>query len=398
MKLAVLKETNDQNIKKSDALNEKKMDAIQKDILDKVEKFQKDTVEIQERQKKMEAALNRGERSGDDKGLTKERAKAFDTWMRDVNTKGNLEILDAKQAEIKELSTEVNPDGGYLVRPEFSDFIVKREFETSPVRQVANNEIIGAKSLIMDIDDDEAGADWVGEGGTVSETTTPPVGRLEITAHKLFADPRATEEMLEDGHFDVENWLMRKVSERFGRLENTAFTVGNGVGRPKGIMSYTAWAVNGTYERNKLEQINSGDANLITADGLIDLQNALLEIYQSNATWLMKRGTYGAVMKLKDGQGRYLFNMSLDNNTGLPMIMLLNRPVLFADDIVAIASNALAVAYGDFRVGYTVVDRRGITVLRDPFSNKGKVEFYTTKRTGGAVTNFQAIKIQKIAA
>ena len=161
-------------------------------------------------------------------------------------------------------------------------------------------------------------------------------------------------------------------------------------------MSHAAWAVNGTYERNKIEQIVSGTSAVVKADGLISLQNALLEAYQPNAKFLMKRATFGAVSKLKDGTGAYLLNpMMLPQ--GATMV-LLGKPVIFADDIAAIAANSLSIAYGDFQKAYTIVDRMGIRVLRDPYTTKPFIKFYTTKRVGGAVTNYQALKIQKLAA
>lgn len=393
------KDANEENLKKQDALTQEQIKKINSFVSEKLEEFSKASAEKDERVKNLEAALNRAEGDGQDKTLAKDRAVAFDAFLRNVTEgKQEFEVLDKRMAEAKDMSTEVNPQGGYLVRPEFSDFIVSRMFETSPIRQIANVETIGGKSLTLIIDDDEAAAGWVGEGGTVGETDTPDIGELEIVAHKMYAQPKVTTEMLEDGFFDVENWLQRKVADKFARLENTAFTTGNGVKKPKGFASYAAWTTAGTYERNKLEQINSGSASAITADGLIDLQNSLIEVYQANANFVMKRATYGDVMKLKDGDNHYLFNVSLDMNTGLPTANLLTRPVLFANDMAAVGSNNLPIAYGDFGVGYTIVDRLGITVLRDPYTSKGFVKYFTTKRTGGGVTNFEAIKLQKIAS
>lgn len=393
------KAATDENLKKADTLTQEKIDKINKFVGEKLEEIQKSQAEMTERNKQLEAALNRAETEGEDTQLAKDRAKAFDGFLRGFKEgKAEFEVLDARMAEAKDMSTEVNPQGGYLVRPEFGDFIVSRMFETSPIRQIANVETIGSKSLVLIIDDDEAAAGWIGEGGTVSDTDTPDVGELEIVAHKLYAQPKVTTEMLEDPFLDVESWLQRKVAEKFGRLENTAFVAGSGVKQPKGFTSYAAWDSAGTYQRNALEQINSGSASAITADGLISLQNSLIEVYQSNANWVMKRATYGDVMKLKDGDNRYLFNISLDMNTGLPTANLLTRPVMFANDMPGVGSNNLPIAYGDFGVGYTVVDRLGITVLRDPYTAKGFVKYFTTKRTGGGVTNFEAIKLQKVAS
>lgn len=390
---------NDENLKKSDVLTKEQIERINKEVTEKLEAIQKGHRELMERNKALEATLNRAEQGVEDSQLAKDRGEAFSAFMRNTEDgKRELEVIDAKMAEAKDMSTQVGPQGGYLVRPEFGDFVVQRIFETSPIRQLANVETIGARSLTLLIDDDQAASGWVGEGGTITDTDEPDLGELEIVAHKMYAQPRSTTEMLEDSFMDVESWLQRKVAERFARLENTAFVTGSGSKQPKGLMSYSDWAAAGTYERNKVEQFSSGSAAALTADGLIDLQNGLIESYQNNATWLMRRATYGDVMKLKDGQQRYLFNISLDMNTGLPGANLLARPVVFGSDVAAVAANALSIAYGDFAVGYTIVDRLGITVLRDPFTAKGFVRFFTVKRTGGAVSNFEAIKIQKVEA
>lgn len=393
------KSSNDENLKKADVVTEEKIAKINDFVTKKLEEVQTAQAEMKERNKKLEAALQRAEEGGDDKKLAADRAKAFDAFLRNTTeAKQELEILDKKLAEAKDMSTQVDPQGGYFVRPEFGDFIVSRMFETSPIRQIANIETIGGKSLTLLIDDDEAAAGWIGEGGTVSDTDEPDVGELEIVAHKLYAQPRATTEMLEDAYLDVEAWLLRKVAEKFSRLENTAFVTGNGVKRPRGFTSYDAWASAGTYERNKIEQVNSGAAAAVTADGLIRLQNSLIEMYQGNAYFVMKRATFGSIMELKDGNQNYLFNMSLDKNTGLPNMNVLSRPVMFANDMPAVGAGNLAIAYGDFSVGYTVVDRLGVTLLRDPYTAKGFVRYFTVKRTGGGVTNFEAIKLQKIAS
>lgn len=300
--------------------------------------------------------------------------------------------------ELKTSRTGNNPDGGFLVAPDRrTDISVGRVFETSAIRSVANVVTTGTNEIEIPIDDNEStSGGWVGEQGTISNTAQAQVGMLKIAVHEQFAQPLATQKMLDDSFFNIEQWLADKTDDILTRDENTAFVTGDGSQKPKGFMSYAAWAVNGTYERNKIEQIVSGTSAVVKADGLIELQNSLLEVYQANAVFLMKRATFGAVSKLKDGTGAYLLNAMM-----LPQgaeMTLLGKPVMFADDIAAIAANSLSIAYGDFGVGYTVVDRMGIRVLRDPYTSKPHVKFYTTKRVGGAVTNYQAIKIQKLAA
>jgi HK97 family phage major capsid protein len=353
--------------------------------------------DLQAKQAKLEAAMNRPG-ADDAKGINAEvEAKhrdAFRAYMAYGKADGLKETGEG--IEIKSMSTDVNPDGGYLVRPELSQTIVTRIFETSPLRQVANVERTGSKSIDILIDDQEAGARWVGEGASGGSTDTPQIGQKVIAAHKIEASPQMTTEMIEDAYLDVEGWLARKVADKFARTQNSTFVTGNGVGQPRGFLTYAAWASEGVYERDKIEQVNMGSAATLNADGLIELQNALKEGYQGNAVFGMKRTTFGAALQLK-GSDNYFFSPVLLAN-GQASIQLLGRPVVFMDDMPAIAANALSVVYADFSMAYTILDRVGLQVLRDPFTNKGFVTYYTTQRVGGDVTSFDAIKIGKVAS
>jgi HK97 family phage major capsid protein len=352
--------------------------------------------EMQAKQAKLEAALQRpaGEGKGFSDELDAKHRAALREYMAYGNTAGLKETREG--IEIKALSTDVNPDGGYLVRPELSNTIVSRIFETSPLRQVANVERTGSKSIDVLIDDDEAAASWVGEGASGGQTNTPQLGQKVIAAHKIEADPRMTTEMIEDAYLDVESWLAGKVADKFARTQNTAFVLGTGVGRPRGFLTYAAQSTSGTYERDKINQVAMGTADALNADGLIAVQNALKEGYQPGAVWGMKRTTFGAALALK-GADNYFFSPVLLRD-GQATMQLLGKPVIFMDDMPAVAANALSVVYADFSVAYTIVDRVGLQVLRDPFSNKGFVTYYTTQRVGGDVTNFDAIAIGKVAA
>lgn len=301
-------------------------------------------------------------------------------------------------SDMKTMRTGNNPDGGYFTLPDRrTDVSVRRVFETSPMRAICNILTTGNNEVEIPIDDNQStSGGWVGEEGTISNTAQAQVGLLKIAVHEQYAQPLATQKMLDDAFINIESWLADKTNDILTRTENTAFVSGTGAASPKGFLSYSAWATDGTYERNKLEQIESGTSAVVKADGLISLQNALKEAYQPNAVFLMERATFGAVAKLKDGSGAYLLN-----NMMLPQgasMTLLGKPIYFADDMETIAADSLSIAYGDFGVGYTIVDRMGIRVLRDPYTSKPYIKFYTTKRVGGAVTNYEAIKIQKLAA
>lgn len=295
----------------------------------------------------------------------------------------------------KDLLAGSNPDGGFFVTAERSNRMIERIFETSPLRGVVNIETTTTDVFEFVLDDDEADAGWIGEVSARGDTDTPQVGLLKIPIHELFAQPKATQKVLDDAGFDIEGWLTKKVSRRIGRTENTAFVVGNGSQKPKGFLSYTAWAAAGVYERDAVEQINSGTSGSFDADNIIDLQNSLIEDYQSNATFGMKRATFTDVMQLKDGNGRYLLNPAILAQSSEKI--LLGNEVVFLNDMPSVAADALAIVVADFEEFYTIVDRFDIRVLRDPFTQKPFVKFYTTKRVGAAVTNFEAGKILKLA-
>lgn len=353
---------------------------------------------MQKAQAKLEAAMNRPE-PGDGKSLNSEMEQKHRDAFKQYMANGTLPDgfkAGSEGVEIKAMSTDVNPDGGYLVRPELSQTVVTRIFETSPLRGVANIERTGSKSIDILIDDNEAGARRVGEGASGGQTDTPQIGQKVITAHKLEADPRVTTEMLEDAYFDVEAWLSAKVADKFTRTENTEFVLGTGVNEARGFLTYPAWTTPEVYERGKIEQINMGSAAAMNSDGLIKVQNGMKEAYQSRAIWGMKRATFGAALQLK-GADNYFFSPVLLRD-GQASIQLLGKPVVFMDDMPAVAANALSVVYADFSMAYTILDRVGLQVLRDPYTNKGFITYYTTKRSGGDVTSYDAIKIGKVAA
>lgn len=310
--------------------------------------------------------------------------------------------FDTSKMELKELSVGIDPDGGYLVTPEMSNRVVKRIFETTPMRSLAAIQNISTDALELIIDDNTGiSGGWTSEKGTVSETNTPQIGSLRIPTHEQFAEPHATQKLLDDAAINVEQWLADKTADILTRTENTSFITGTGAGQPMGINTYAEWStpsssgVSGTYERNALDTISSGSAGAITIDTLIVTKFSLLEEYQANAKWLMSRATAGSLFQQKDGQSRYHLLPDLSKSGDMTM---LGKPIVFASDMPAIATDSISIAYGDFARGYQIVDRLGIRVLRDPFTAKPFVKFYTTKRVGGAVVNFDAIKRYKLSA
>jgi HK97 family phage major capsid protein len=205
----------------------------------------------------------------------------------------------------------------------------------------------------------------------------------------MYAMPKASQKLLDDANLNVEAWLSEHISAKFGRDEATAFITGNGVNKPMGIMSYASGTSFG-----QVEQINSGSSGAFTADGLIDLVYGLKEPYKANAVFLMARSSVKLVRKLKDSQNQYLWAPGLNGNS---QSQLLGFPIYEAADVAAASASSLSAAFGDFRAAYQIVDRVGIRMLRDPYSSKPHILFYTTRRVGGAVKNFEAFKIHKLA-
>ena len=311
-------------------------------------------------------------------------SKAFCNYLR----KG----MDAglEQLELKALSVGTDADGGYLVTPMMSANIVKIVNESSPMRALASVETISTDALELIQDYDAAGSGWTTETGAVADSTTPQIGKKSISVHELYAQPKATQKLVDDSAVDIEAWIAEKVAESFLVKENAAFISGDGSGKPKGILSYAAGTSWG-----QIQQINSGTSAVVTADSLVKLFYALKEDYAQRATFLMNRSVLQAVRLLKETTtDQYLWQPGLV--AGAPDT-LMGVPVKQATDMPVAAANSLSIAVGDFARAYQIVDRIGIRVLRDPYTEKPFVKFYTTKRVGGDVVNFEAIKLLKLA-
>lgn len=320
--------------------------------------------------------------------------KEWEQWFKEQG----IDVKDMPREYQKALSVDTETEGGFFVRPTVSAEIMQKVYESSPLRQLADVMTISGDAFEMPADWADFSTSWNGEQTSRSVTATnAPFKELRIPLHSLEAYPRVTQKLLDDAMINIEALVADKVAGAFGRAEATAFISGNGISRPRGILTYTAET--GTDTFGQIEQVNSGHASQLTGDGLIDLQNSLYEAFQSNARWLMRRASFGAIRKLKDGEGLYLFSVSggriSDGQMGLD---LLGRPVHFASDMEAVSAGNLPIAYGDFRSGYLIVDKLGIRMLRDPYTTKGQVEYFTTKRVGGGVKNSQAIKLQVVSA
>lgn len=293
--------------------------------------------------------------------------------------------------ELKLLQVGIDPDGGYTVTPFMAARITQRIYEVDPMRQLCTVQPISTDSYEELVDWGDAGAEWESETVASTDVTTPTLNKKKISVHPMGTRPKVTQTLLEDSSINIESWLADRIANRFARKEGEAFITGNGVGKPRGILSYSSGTTFGT-----VEQVNMGHASALTADGFISVKYSLKEYYLDRGTWLMSRTTLAAAMKLKDGNGDYIWKPGMLAND--PYSTILGLPVRMSTTMPTITTNSLSVALGDWTRAYLIVDRFGISTLRDPYTAKPLIEFYTRKRIGGDVLDHDAIKIGKIAA
>lgn len=299
-------------------------------------------------------------------------------------------------SELKSLSVGTDPDGGYLVLPTLESGIRTIARDTSPIRALASAVTIGTDSyeVILDVSDVESA--WVGEKEDRPETDGPGIIKKSIVVHEMYAAPRATQKILDDAGFDIGAWLEGKIGARFGTVESSAYAIGDGVNKPRGFLTYeTDTAADFTRTWGKFQHVVSGGATTITADALVKLSLTLRTPYRPNAAWLMARETAVHIRQLKDTTGAYIWQPGLLE--GSPD-RLLGFPVQYDDSMPAVAAGSLSVALADWRQAYQIVDRHGIRVIRDNLTAKPYTIFYSYKRTGGDVVDFNALKFLKTAA
>ena len=301
--------------------------------------------------------------------------------------------------EQKSLSAGTDKDGGYFIPKAISAKVDGELTNQSVMRSISNIMTISTDAVDLLVDKKDAAVGWAAESAERAETDTPELAKIKISVHEMYARPRATTKLLEDASINVEEWLVKRVGQKMSQMENQAFINGTGVNKPKGFMRYPT-VLNGDWEWGKLEHIVTGTDGGFTpdlgADALIDCMNALKPEYHNGAVWLMSRSAHAAVRKLKDQTGQYLWQPSLGAEKSAT---LLGFPVVISDDMPELTpgEECSSIAFGNFQQGYQIVDRDGMHVLRDPYSAKPHVEFYTTSRVGGDVIDFEAIKIVKFA-
>lgn len=419
------KKTNDENLKKRDVVVEEKMARIEGDLDKAVEAkaaMERQIAAEKKEREDLELRLAKlGTRgTGDDKfdvelksfndalkASAKDRQAAYepvdaDGYRAYKSAFRNFMAKDARLLtadEVKTLSVGSDPDGGYLVTPDTGGRIVTRVYETSEMRQIASSMMISSDKLEGIEDLGEAGAGYAGEASQGSDTTTPQIGKWSIPVWIIDSEPKATQSILDDASVDVEAWLSGKVADKFARFENAEFVAG--ATKIRGITSYTTAADSGSgVTWGQVGHVVTGTSGAFgstvatQADKLIDLMGLLKNPYLANARWVTRRSVLTAIRKFKIGATTDQYVWSPGLGVGIPETIL-GYPVSRMEDMPALGADSLSLAFGDFRAAYQIVDRVGIRVLRDPFTAKPFVKFYTTKRTGGGVVNFEAYKLLK---
>jgi len=388
------------------AANDTQIAELKKDKSDPIlaEKIEKINAEldkitaIKTQLEALETAVARGQFPGGgtsqiDKVKAEHKA-AFEKWFRKG---GESQLAAVKELQVQAgLSTLSDPDGGYLITPPEFDKAIDRVAGTmSAMRRLCTVRSIGTDTYKKLVNQGGSTSGWVAEKASRTETSTPTLKEIAINMKEIYAEPGTTQIALDDAYMDLASWLADEVSVEFAEEEGSAFISGNGVEKPHGIAGYTMVA-DASYAFGKVGYVTSGHATLINnADKLMDVTLALKPIYLNGASFLMNRATAGKIRQLKNGEGDYLWRPGLE--AGAPNT-LFGYPVELDDNIDNIGAGKYPVFFANFKRAYLILDRMGIRILRDPYTSKGNVLFYTTKRVGGGLVSFESIKALKVSA
>jgi HK97 family phage major capsid protein len=374
---------------KVDPVDLAQIDTINAAITDLTKAFDEQAVKM--------AALTLG--GGGGEALSPE-AKAytghFNAYMRRGENEGEVRAAHNHGGVQASMSVGSNPDGGYTAPIEWDRSVVERIKLLSPIRQEAQVQTISTAGFSKLFTDRQVGSGWVGETAARPATSTPQFTALPFTPGELYANAAASQQLLDDSLIDIEKWLAGEVDIEFARQEGIAFVGGDGVNKPFGFLTYVTGAANAArHPWGDIKVRNSGNATKLTSDGIVQIVYDLPAMYTPNAKWFMNRQTMGQVRLLKDGQGNYLWQPSYQ--VGQPST-LLGAAIIDTPDMPNIGAGAIPLVFGDMREAYLIVDRAGIRLLRDPYTNKPYICFYTTKRVGGGVVNPDAMKAQLVSA
>lgn len=381
------KQTNDERLAQveqqigADVITTEKMDRISRSM--------------DEQKRKLDQLMVKGTRPilGDKPSILSdnEHKTAFNNYIRRGDEMG------LRQVEQKAMSQSSDPDGGYLVPDELDQQIGQRLNNLSPIRGISSVRQVTGSVLKKPFSQNGMAVGWVGETDARPQTTNAQLVELQFPTMELYAMPAATSSLLEDSAIDIDTWIMSEIEAAFAEQEGAAFINGDGVNKPSGFL--TAPQIDDTnWSWGNIGYVATGtDAGFgdDPSDRLIDTIYSLKSGYRQNAKFVMNRKTQGTIRQFKDADGNYMWQPPAAPGQ---QAMLHGFPVVEAEDMPDVASDTMAVAFGDFERGYLVVDRRGVSVLRDPYSAKPYVLFYTTKRVGGGVQNYEALKLIKFGA
>jgi HK97 family phage major capsid protein len=320
-------------------------------------------------------------------GEAGERDPEYSASFRSHVRKGDVQAALNKGAD---------DEGGFLAPTEWDRTIISRLSEVSPMRQIADVRKVGKSGFTKLINQGGTGSGWVGETDNRPETATPNLVAFTLGNGEIYANPGATQQMLDDSEIDLEAWLAGEVDTEFAEQEGAAFVAGNGTNKPSGFLSFATGGANAA--KNPLgavEVLPSAAVAAVTEDELLDLIYDIPSSYTAGARFVMNRKSIGKIRKLRDADGRQLWQPS--TQAGEPS-QLLAYPLTELPDMPDMAANAMSIGFGNFKRGYLIMDRVGVRVLRDPYTAKPKVLFYTTKRVGGAVVDPRGLRVLKHAA
>lgn len=379
------KETNDERIEQVE--NRVTADTVT------VEKMNRISKALDEQKSRMDALLLKDKRPGFSaapSGVTGLQHKhAFTSYVRSGNESG------LRQIEQKALSYSSDPDGGFLVPDETATEIGRRLAQSSPIRSIAGIQTVSSAVYKKPFAVSGPQTGWASETAVRSETDSPTLAELSFPTMELYAMPAATSSLLEDAAIDLDAWIASEVETAFAEQESAAFINGDGVNKPRGFLTHPT-VDEDEWSWGKLGYVATGENGAFApddpSDALIDTIYALKAGHRQNANWVMNRKTQAEVRKLKDADGNYLWTPPAAAGQ---QASLMGFGVVEAEDMPDMAEDSSSIAFGDFNRGYLIVDRAGVRILRDPYSAKPYVLFYTTKRVGGDVQDFDAIKLVK---
>lgn len=377
------KQKNDQAL---DEIKSGKTDVVTIEALKKVET---DLDKLQETIEAMNLKATVGDGHDSAKPRDPEYTQQFQAYFKGGTPSGKME-------ELRAAATKTDGEGGYLAPIEWDRTVSKKQKVISPMRQNSSVIAISGAGFKKVYSDGVVGSGWVGETAARPQTTTPGLTSLGFTIGELYANPAASQGLIDDAEIDIEAWLADEVSTEFDKQEGIAFLSGDGINKPDGVLTYVTGAANAAkHPYGAIEVKNSGAAAAVTSDALFDLQADLPAEFLPNAKFFMNRGSQAAFRKLKTSDGAYLWQPSLA--LGVPPT-LAGEPVVDMPGMPNVGAGNIAALYGDMVETYQVIDRIGIRVLRDPYTAKPFVLFYTTKRVGGGVKNPTAMRALRIAA